>query len=111
MITILTSLLASHVTVVVACRNENSSIRGLLDSLVRLDRSNLVLDTIIADGMSTDGTRRVLDEFAEIYPWCAVIDNPGRVVSTGLNRAILLATGEFILRMDAHTVHEPDSNT
>jgi len=96
-----------HVTVVVACRNENSSIRELLDSLVRLDRTNLVLDVIIADGMSTDGTRRLLDEFARTYGWCTVIDNPGQIVSTGLNRAILLAPGEFIVRMDAHTVYEP----
>jgi glycosyltransferase involved in cell wall biosynthesis len=107
-ITILTSLLALHVTVVVACRNENSTIRELLDSLVRLDPTNLVLDAVIADGMSTDGTRRVLDEFARTYPWCTVIDNPGRIVSTGLNRAIPAATGEFIVRMDAHTVYEPD---
>jgi succinoglycan biosynthesis protein ExoA len=107
-ITILTSFLALHVTVVVACRNENSHIRDLLDSLVRLDRTNLVLDAIIADGMSTDGTRRLLDEFARTYPWCMVIDNPGQIVSAGLNRAILLATGEFIVRMDAHSVYEPD---
>jgi succinoglycan biosynthesis protein ExoA len=107
-ITILTSLLALHVSVVVACRNESSSIRELLDSLVRLERTNLVLDAVIADGMSTDGTRRLLDEFTRIYPWCTVIDNPGQIVSTGLNRAILLATGEFIVRMDAHTVYEPN---
>jgi succinoglycan biosynthesis protein ExoA len=97
-----------HVTVVVACRNENSHIRGLLESLVRLDRSNLALDAIIADGLSTDGTRQVLDEFTRTHPWCAVIDNPGQIVSIGLNRAILQAAGEFIVRMDAHTVYEPD---
>jgi succinoglycan biosynthesis protein ExoA len=101
-------LLALHVTVVVACRNENSAVWGLLDSLVRLDRSNLALDAIVADGMSTDGTRQVLDEFASTYPWCTVIDNPGKIVSTGLNRAILQARGEFIVRMDAHTVYEPE---
>ena len=108
MITILTSLLALYVTVVVACRNEISHIRGFLESLVRLDRSNLVLDVIIADGMSTDGTRHVLAEFGRTNPWCTVIDNPGQIVSTGLNRAILQARGEFIVRMDVHTVYEPD---
>lgn len=97
-----------YVTVVVASRNEISHIQELLDSLVRLDRTNLVLDAIIADGLSIDGTRGLLDEFAGTHPWCAVIDNPGKIVSTGLNRAILQARGDFIVRMDAHTVYEPD---
>jgi succinoglycan biosynthesis protein ExoA len=100
--------LALHVTVVVACRNEISHIRGFLEDLVRLNGSNLLLDVIIADGMSTDGTRQVLAEFGRTNPWCAVIDNPGKIVATGLNRAILQARGEFIVRMDAHTVYEPD---
>jgi succinoglycan biosynthesis protein ExoA len=97
-----------RVTVVIACRNENPRILSLLESLVRLDRSNLALDVIVADGMSTDGTRRILDEFALGHPWLTVIENPKHIVSTGLNRAILQSTGEFIIRMDAHTVYEPE---
>jgi succinoglycan biosynthesis protein ExoA len=76
--------------------------------LVRLDRSNLVLDAIIADGLSMDGTRQILTDFGRANPWCAVIDNPGQIVSAGLNRAILQARGEFVVRMDAHTVYQPD---
>jgi succinoglycan biosynthesis protein ExoA len=103
-------LLALHetVTIAIACRNENPHIHGLLESLVRLDRSSLDLDAIIADGMSTDGTRRILEEFERAHHWCRVVDNPGQIVSTGLNQAILLAKGEFIVRMDAHTIYEPD---
>jgi succinoglycan biosynthesis protein ExoA len=100
--------LALNVSIVVACRNENLHIREFLDSLAKLDRANLVLDVLIADGMSTDGTRQVLAEFAERHRWCKVLDNPGKIVSTGLNRAVHLAGGEFIVRMDAHTVYEPD---
>jgi hypothetical protein len=37
-----------------------------------------------------------------------MIDNPGRIVSTGLNAAIGAATGEIIIRMDAHTVYAGD---
>ena len=97
-----------HVTVVVACRNEGRFIRHFLESLVRLDRSGLALDAIIADGSSTDDTRAILNEFASANSWCRVIDNPRRIVSTGLNQAIRMAGGEFIVRLDAHTVYEPD---
>jgi succinoglycan biosynthesis protein ExoA len=80
----------------------------LLDSLMRLDRSGLVLDAIIADGMSSDGTRAVLSAFTQAHSWCKVIDNAARIVSTGLNRAIHQSRSDFIVRMDAHTVYQPD---
>jgi len=99
--------LASSVTVVVACRNESAHITQFLDSLARLDRAGFSLDAIIADGRSTDGTRAILNEFSAAHSWCRIIDNPGRIVSTGLNQAIRLARAEYIVRMDAHTVYEP----
>jgi len=37
-----------------------------------------------------------------------VIDNPGRIVSKGLNAAIRAARGEIIIRLDAHTEYAPD---
>jgi hypothetical protein len=37
-----------------------------------------------------------------------LIDNPGRVVSTGLNAAIRAARGDVIVRMDVHTEYAPD---
>jgi glycosyltransferase involved in cell wall biosynthesis len=99
--------LAIEVTIVVACRDEVAHIGAFLDCLTRLDRTNVALHVIIADGMSTDGTRVILHDFAREHAWCTIIDNPGRIASTGLNQAVRLARGEFIVRMDAHTVYEP----
>ena len=53
--------------------------------------------------MSDDSTREVLRGFD-----VRVIDNPGRIVSTGLNAAIDASTGDIIVRMDAHTTYAPD---
>jgi len=41
-------------------------------------------------------------------PVLRIIDNPGRIVSTGLNTAIRAARGQIIIRMDAHTEYAPD---
>ncbi|MGO8930983.1 MAG: glycosyltransferase family 2 protein [Limisphaerales bacterium] len=41
-------------------------------------------------------------------PAIRVIDNPGKIVSTGLNAAIRAARGDIIIRMDAHTEYAPD---
>jgi glycosyltransferase involved in cell wall biosynthesis len=96
------------VTVVCACRDEEAHIGTFLEGLSKLDRAGLALDAIVADGMSADATLRILEEFAHGNNWFRVIRNPGRIVSTGLNDAIRLAQGQFIVRMDAHTQYEPD---
>lgn len=41
-------------------------------------------------------------------PTLRVIDNPGRIVSKGLNAAIRAARGMIIVRFDAHTEYAPD---
>jgi GT2 family glycosyltransferase len=65
-------------------------------------------EVVVADGMSTDGTREYLQHLARQHPQIRVLDNPGRIVSTGLNAAIRAARGEIIVRMDAHTTYAPD---
>jgi glycosyltransferase involved in cell wall biosynthesis len=65
-------------------------------------------EAIVADGMSNDGTREVLEAYAKRHPQLVLVDNPKRIVSTGLNAAIRASRGDFILRMDAHTRYEPD---
>ena len=96
------------ISVIVPCRNEIREIRAFLDCIVRQEIGALKMEVLIADGMSSDGTRPVLDEFQKRFENVMVLDNPGRIVSTGLNRAILEARGEIIIRMDAHTLYAPD---
>lgn len=81
---------------------------GFLDSVLRQNLCGLGWEAIIADGMSNDGTRDVLREYCDRHPELQFIDNPAKIVSTGLNAAIRAARGEIIIRMDAHTDYAPD---
>ena len=98
-----------RVSVVVACRNERGHIRGFLDSLFAQELAGIAWEAVIADGMSDEGTREMLED-ARRRPGMEllVIDNRRLIVSTGLNRAIQAARGEIIVRMDAHTAYAPD---
>jgi glycosyltransferase involved in cell wall biosynthesis len=65
---------------------------------------------IIADGMSTDGTREAIEAFKAGHPALAirVVDNPKRIIPAALNEAIAAAGGDVIVRLDAHSVPRPD---
>lgn len=95
-------------SVVIPCRNEAPYIRSVLDAVLHAQPPPGGIEILVADGMSTDGTREVLAEYAARYPEVVrVIDNPAFVVPHGLNAAIREARGEFIVRLDAHTYCEP----
>lgn len=96
------------VTVIVPCRNEAKHIRLFLEGLVLQETEGLPWEVIIADGMSTDGTRDVLKECCQREPRIRMIDNPARSVASGLNAAIRAAAGNIIVRMDCHTEYAPD---
>lgn len=97
---------AIHTSIVIPCRNEVSSIAGLLHFL--LETTNDDCEIIVADGMSDDGTREVLRELSLRHPRIIVIDNPKRWTSAGLNQAVTRARGEIVVRMDAHTRYAKD---
>jgi glycosyltransferase involved in cell wall biosynthesis len=96
------------VSVIIPCRNEVASIDKSLRSVLSQQRPSQQLEVIVADGMSDDGTRSVLEAIARDHPELRVIDNPAQIASTGLNAAIGVAKGQVIVRMDAHTDYAPD---
>ncbi len=97
------------ISIIIPCRNEAAHVREFLDSALeqQLDPGQEI-EILIADGMSTDGTREILREYTAWVPNVRMIDNPHKIVSTGLNEAIRQSTGEVIVRMDGHTVYAPD---
>jgi succinoglycan biosynthesis protein ExoA len=96
-----------RVSIVVACRNEIRHIREFLECVWAQNMAGIAWEAIIADA-SEDGTRDALEKWGKGHPELTVLPNPGKIVSTGLNRAIAAARGEIIIRMDVHTVYAPD---
>lgn len=94
------------VSVVVPCYNEENTVRLLLDAVNNQTFPREKMEVILADGMSTDGTRREISAFQRDHPELAVrvVDNPRRIIPAGLNCALAAATGEYIIRLDAHSM-------
>jgi succinoglycan biosynthesis protein ExoA len=96
------------VSVVIPVRNEAGFIADLIGTILRQDYPADRLELIVADGRSTDGTREILASLQAEQPRLIVVDNPGCIVSTGLNLAIARARGEVIVRIDGHALIAPD---
>lgn len=98
------------VSVILPIRNEGRFIERTLRAVLEQDYPSDRLEVIVADGQSTDNTRRRVLEVAAEYPHVAVlcIENPGRIVSTGFNAALEEARGDVIVRVDGHTLIAPD---
>lgn len=98
------------VSVIIPCRNEEATIRLLLEALLKQTYPLPQMEVIIADGMSTDRTREVIKSFALEHPELSVkiVDNPKQIIPAALNTAIAAARGVFLVRMDAHSIPRRD---
>ncbi len=86
------------------CYNEAGFIEKAVDSLMdEYVRKNA--EILIADGMSTDGTRDIVRSLiGRGYP-IRLLDNKDRYQVYGLNLAVKEARGEIIVRTDAHALY------
>ncbi|MDO5623955.1 MAG: glycosyltransferase family 2 protein [Pseudomonadota bacterium] len=102
--------MSGHIVSVIApCRNECAAVDAFCDSaLAQQLPPGWQMEVIVADGLSDDGTRQRLHARAAQDARLHVIDNPGRIVSTGLNAALRQARGSVIVRFDIHTRFAPD---
>jgi glycosyltransferase involved in cell wall biosynthesis len=97
------------VSVIVPCRNERAHIEPFCAAVLRQQLPpGWALQLVIADGQSDDGTRETLQRLAAAEPRIGWIDNPQRIVSSGLNRALARSIGEVVVRMDVHTDYADD---
>ncbi len=98
------------VSIIVPCYNEESTIRLLLDAIYSQTFPRASMEVVIADGMSADRTRERVTAFQQEHPDLSVhlVDNPQRVIPAALNRAIQAAQGEYIVRLDAHSMPRKD---
>jgi glycosyltransferase involved in cell wall biosynthesis len=94
------------VSIIIPCYNEEKTISKLLFGLYEQTFPHSSMEIIIADGLSTDDTRKKIFEFCIDHPdfWIQVVDNPQKTIPSGLNLAIHAATGEYIVRLDAHSI-------
>ena len=99
-----------QVTVVVPCFNEENTIGGLLAALSRQTFPLDKIEVLVVDGLSQDGTLARIEAFQQEVTdlHVRVVENPKRIIPAALNLGIRHARGEYIIRLDAHSVPHPE---
>ncbi len=91
-------------------RNEAAFIARSVGAVVSQDYPLDRMEILIADGGSTDETRKVIEHLKQTHRRVSItlLENPGKIVATGLNLALRQAKGEIIVRVDGHCEVAPD---
>jgi glycosyltransferase involved in cell wall biosynthesis len=98
---------AGLVSIIIPIRNEAAFIEATITSILNQDYPD-TLEVVIADGMSTDGTRAILDRICQEHSNVHYVDNPTGRTPNGLNVAIEASNGEIVVRCDGHAELPPD---
>lgn len=96
------------ISIIIPCRNEKGFIGQCLNSIIGNDYPKDMLEIIVVDGMSEDGTREIVREYITKFPSIILLDNYKKTTSSALNRGIETAKGEIIMIMGAHSIYKED---
>ena len=91
------------VSVLIPARNAEATIETAIDSVLSQDYEGPV-EVIVADG---SGTAAMADLIRRRYPTVRLIPNPEQIITFGIQAAQRAATGDVLVRCDAHTVFPP----
>jgi glycosyltransferase involved in cell wall biosynthesis len=96
------------VTVILPCRDEANFIASCLASVLANDYPAELVELLVVDGMSTDGTRDILCRHIEASTSLTLLDNDRHIIPAAMNIGIRAARGDIILKIDAHSTYPSD---
>lgn len=91
------------ISFIIVAYNAAGSISALLEDLLAQTIDPAQIEALLVDSASTDATHALMLDFAKTAPFeVKVLDNPRRWLASGINVALAAATGDAIIRLDAH---------
>ena len=98
---------ANATVIVIPTLNEAGHIRHVLEQVAPFALRHQAR-VVVVDGGSEDGTREIVREMARDWPALELQDNPDKLQSAGINRAVANAGEAYLIRIDAHGEYPPD---
>ncbi|HEY4320796.1 MAG TPA: glycosyltransferase family 2 protein [Gemmatimonadales bacterium] len=96
-------------TVIIPMRNERLAIGRCVESVLASTLPvELALEVLVLDGESSDDSAAIVTAIAARDPRVQLLPNPDRLQAAAFNRGLAAASGDYIVRMDAHSWYAPD---
>jgi len=96
------------ISVIIACRNEEVYISKCLDSLIANDYPKDRTEFFVIDGLSTDRTLEIVQDYQVRFPFIKIFSNPKKVFPAALNIGIKVSGGDLIFIIGAHATYDMD---
>lgn len=96
------------VSVLVPVLNEAPYLARCLDCIFSQDYPPELVEVLVIDGGSTDGSRDIVAQYRYRHPNLRLLNNPSGRIATALNLGLQAANGDIIVRVDGHTLIAPD---
>lgn len=94
------------VSFIVIAYNAGDKLKSLIEDIRNQTYNHRLVEIILVDSTSSDNTKDIMIEFSKSendFIDIKVLDNPKKVLPCGWNIALKEATGDIILRVDAHS--------
>ncbi|WP_102819156.1 MULTISPECIES: glycosyltransferase [unclassified Mesotoga] len=97
------SLKLPRVSVIIPARNEEKFIERCVKSFLACDYPGELIEVIVVDGMSEDGTRDIVNEISLRDNRVMLIDNEKKITPVAMNLGVKASKGEYIFFSGAHS--------
>lgn len=96
------------VSIIIPCRNEEKYIKQCIDSFLDQSYPKELIEIIIADGMSNDNTRNIINNISKENKNVILIDNKKFTAPAGMNLGIKKSKSDIIIIFGAHAYAHRD---
>jgi len=96
------------ISIVIPCYNEKEFIGQCLDSIIDNDYPKDLLEVLVVDGMSSDGSRDIVKTYIERHYFIKLLDNPKKITSCAFNAGIKISSGDVVMLMGSHSIYKND---
>ncbi len=91
------------ISFMIVAYNAEKHLGALLEDVARQTIPKEQIELLLVNSASTDGTPAIMREFAKAAPFeVKLLENPRRWLASGINVALSAATGDCVIRLDAH---------
>jgi succinoglycan biosynthesis protein ExoA len=96
------------VSVIIPCHNEVDFIENAVRSILGNDYPAELVEILVVDGMSDDGTRDIVERLVAENPRVKLLDNPHQIVPLALNKGIRESRGDIFILAGCHCKYSSD---